>query len=155
MPSGGSRLRSGPRPDPNSKRSDVRGINEHLRVLPREGYTGKPPDWPMPKGWTRERSLWKKIWTYPQAIAWIDEPWRWLTIADYVRWRVKAEQENASPSTMTQVMRLADAIGITPAGMRENGWTIQAKPVTEEATESPQTQPTSTPKRRLRAVDAG
>ncbi|MEJ6013276.1 hypothetical protein WG936_05425 [Corynebacterium sp. H127] len=152
MASGGARNRSGPSPDLGSKRSDARGLADVYRKLPKEGYTGKVPPWPFPKGDTRERALWRKVWRFPQAVAWIEEEWRWLQIAHYVRWSVKAEARDASPSTMTQVLRLADAIGLTPAGLRENGWIIQAgEPETEEAAKSTQSTPART--RRLRAVD--
>ncbi|GJJ33360.1 hypothetical protein CULCOIPH002_09480 [Corynebacterium ulcerans] len=107
----------------------------------------------MPKGTPRERSLWKKIWKYPQATAWINEPWRWLTIGHYVRWVVKSEAADASPSTMTQVLRLADSIGLSPAGLRENGWVISASETEGDA--APTTTPPQSPQpiRRLRAVN--
>ena len=88
-----------------------------------------------------------------QAIAWAEEPWRWLTIAHYVRWTVKSEAADASPSTMTQVLRLATDIGLSPAGLRENGWTIQADPETEAAEPTPPS--AVTPIRRLREPNAG
>nr|DAJ31981.1 MAG TPA: hypothetical protein [Caudoviricetes sp.]DAW72277.1 MAG TPA: hypothetical protein [Caudoviricetes sp.] len=153
MPSGGARPRSGPPPDPRSGRSDARGISSELRVLPAAGYAGKPPPWPLPTGATRERALWKKIWRFPQAVAWADEEWRWLTIAHYVRWAVRSEAPGATPSMMTQVLRLADSIGLSPAGLLLNGWTI---PTTADgsATESAATPPQQPdpPRRRLRAV---
>ncbi|WP_231913575.1 hypothetical protein [Corynebacterium renale] len=80
------------------------------------------------------------MWRYPQAVAWAEQPWQWLMIAHYVHWAVKSEQPDASPSTMTQTMRLADAIGLTPAGLRENGWEISADTEMEEA-ESTASQP--------------
>lgn len=127
-----------------------------MRHLPAAGYTGRVPAWPLPTGSARERALWKKIWKFPQAVAWKDEEWRWLTIGHYVRWAVKSEASDATPSTMTQVLRLADSIGLSPAGLRENGWTIQAESETEEAAEpTPASTPTVTPIRRLRQPDAG
>lgn len=151
MSRGGARNRSGPAPDPNSKRSESRGIGTGMRALPAAGHTGKPPPWPMPKGTPRERSLWTKIWKFPQAVAWAEEPWRHLQIGHYVRWAVKSESADASPSTMTQVIRLADSIGLTPAGLRENGWVIQKKTV-EEAAESATETPPAVTARRLRPV---
>lgn len=157
MPRGGARTRSGPAPDPASGRSDRRKLDEKLRPLPASGFNGKLPEWPLPKGTPRERSLWKKIWKYPQAAAWINEPWRWLTIGHYVRWVVKSEAADASPSTMTQVLRLADSIGLSPAGLRENGWVISASEMEGDA--APTNTPPQSPQpiRRLRAVngDAG
>ncbi|MDD7586391.1 MAG: hypothetical protein SPK00_03280 [Corynebacterium glucuronolyticum] len=69
-------------------------------------------------------------------------------IAQWVHWTVKAEQSDASPSTMTQVIRLADAIGLTPAGMREHGWVVREELDSEEA--EPNALAPVTPMRRLR-----
>lgn len=153
MPSGGARSRSGPPADPNSKRSEKRGQPAPAvsRVLPREGYKGKPPHWPLPKKPAREIALWKKVWTYPQAAAWIDEPWRWLTIAHYVKWAVRSEDPNASASVMAQVRGLADSIGLSPSGLIMNGWKIEDSIETKEEAEKPK--PAAPPVRRLRAVN--
>lgn len=150
MPRGGARIRSGPPPDPNSRRSEqkARRGEEGAVILPAAGWDGKPPKWPMPKGTTRERAQWKKIWTFPQAAAWIDQEWRWQQLALYVRWSVRAEATDANASTITQVMRLADAIGLTPAGLAANGWRIEDVTGKEEApTETPDTEG-----RRMRVV---
>lgn len=154
MGSGGARNRSGPAPNPASKRSDSRGLEDVSRVLPASGSSKKAPAWPFPKGSTREKALWRRLWTYPQAVAWADEEWRWLTIANYVRWQVKSEAPDATPSVMTQVNRLADSIGLSPAGLRENRWEILDD---TRAQEGPDTPPSSTPpERRMRVVkDAG
>lgn len=156
MGSGGARNRSGPAPDPASKRSDSRGLDDIQRLLPASGCSIKAPAWPMPKGTVREKSLWKKLWTYPQAIAWADESWRWLTIANYVRWQVKSEAPDATPSVMTQVNRLADSIGLSPAGLRENGWKIiDDEPDTDDGGED-QGAAREQRKRRMKVVpDAG
>src|SRR5690349_16544352 len=108
MPKGGH-ARSGPPPDPNSARSDQRGIK--VTALPASGYTGEAPEFPLPKRviWNewfegsgrdrekrrelddgatertaeRERELWAWLWTTPQACAWAlpSERWRLHTIA--------------------------------------------------------------------------
>lgn len=46
MPKGGARARSGPAPDPNAL-PRVRDKGE-WKVLPKEGRTGTPPQWPLP-----------------------------------------------------------------------------------------------------------
>lgn len=156
MASGGARNRSGPKPDPNSKRSERRAKqgtgSEITKILPREGFNGTAPKWPMPKCLPRERALWKKLWTYPQAAAWIDEPWRWLTIAHYIHWLVKSEAPEAPASILTQVLRLADSIGLTPAGLKENGWVIDSIETRgDEAKDA--VAPAEKPSRRLRVID--
>lgn len=154
MGSGGARNRSGPPPNPTSKRSDSRGLDDVARLLPASGFTKKAPAWPFPSGSTREKALWRKLWKYPQAIAWADEEWRWLTIANYVRWQVKSEAKDATPSVMTQVNRLADSIGLSPAGLRENRWEIIDDSRGQEDLDAAPT--TAPPQRRMRAVpDAG
>lgn len=130
MSRGGARNRSGPQPDPRSGRSDSRGYS--LSSLPPAGYDGVAPDFPLPSASERECELWEWAWSTPQACAWSEEPWRWYTVAEWVRWSVKAEAEDASAAVIAAKIRLADQIGLTPAGLKENGWKI-AEPAKVEA----------------------
>ncbi len=122
MPRGGARNRSGPPADPVSGRSDRRGFR--LDALPAEGYDGEVPDFPLPNETEREAEVWFWAWTTPQACAWSREPWRWHAVAMWVRWSVHMEHEEASAALGNVVVRLADQIGMTPAGLKENGWKI-------------------------------
>jgi hypothetical protein len=72
----------------------------------------------------RERALWEWAWTTPQAVAWESEPWRWYAVAQWVRTSVICEGAEAKAADKTAMLRLADQIGMTPAGLRENGWRI-------------------------------
>lgn len=138
MPSGGSRNRSGPAPDPGSLRSARRDFQ--AVALPREGYLGPVPAFPLPGETERELAVWDEVWRTPQAAAWAQEPWRHRTIAQYVRWSVRSESRDAPASVGVQAIRLGDQIGLTPAGLRENGWTISRDEVAaarEEAAASP------------------
>ena len=107
MPPGGARNRSGPQPDPKSLTSARRGLS--LTALPAEGHAGDPPVFPLPRVlvfdiWfedkrrvkelddaatearnERELELWAWAWRTPQAAAWAAEPWRWQTVAIWVR----------------------------------------------------------------------
>lgn len=127
MTSGGARNRSGPQPVEGSRTSDRKGFS--LTALPPAGYAGEVPDFPLPDALTRELDLWRWAWTTPQAQAWSVEPWRWYTVAEWVRWSVKAEAEDASAAVIAAKIRLADQIGMTPAGLKENGWKIAEAPV--------------------------
>lgn len=122
MPRGGARNRSGPQADPQSLRSESRGVV--LTALPREGYAGDVPEFPLPDCSVREQEVWGQAWRTPQAAAWAAEPWRWRTVALWVRWSVRMEADEASASLGTVVVRLADQIGMTPAGLKENGWAV-------------------------------
>jgi len=122
MPKGGARTRSGPQPDPASLTSARKGLT--LGLLPREGYAGEAPAWPLANPTDRELELWVQTWTLPQAAAWSSEPWRWRTVAQWVRWSVRMESPASIPVVGTLVLRLHDEIGLTVAGLKHNGWAI-------------------------------
>ena len=129
MPRGGARNRSGPAADPTSARSEARGLSAG-RPLSVEGYKGQAPPFPLPLRSDPERPIaareaeaWAEAWRSPQAIAWAEEPWRWPIVAEYVRLKVTAESSSNAP-LFGQLHRYRDQLGLTPAGLRENGWQI-------------------------------
>lgn len=125
MARGGARNRSGPQPDPSSGRSDRRGVS--LAALPNEGYSGVIPDFPLPDSLVREVELWESLWRTPQACAWALESWRWPVVAMYVRTFVQSESvDGPNAALLGQIHRFGDQIGLTPAGLKENGWAIAA-----------------------------
>lgn len=162
MAHGGARARSGPAPDPRSGRSDRRGLN--YSALPNEGYKGEIPAWPLMKRmvhrWEfedkrrfqvldvdateavaeREAELWEWAWRTPQAAAWARESWRWLTVANWVRTQVIIEGDEATAADKGSIHRFADQIGMSPDGLKINGWAIAAPEIEPEA-EKPAEQP--------------
>lgn len=157
MAKGGARIRSGPRPDPNSERSERRGYT--LKSLPAEGYEGKPPRFPLPARQVRvaytdelgrkrsvvdeaatkairrrEMAMWRWAWSTPQACAWAlpSQQWRIPMIAMWVRTFVVCEGPDATAADKNSLHRFADQIGLTTAGLAEMGWAI-ADPVSDEA----------------------
>lgn len=178
MTKGGARNRSGPPPDPSSGRSDRRGLT--FTALPAEGYTGPVPEFPLlarrvlrwehgEKGarWQvtdedataevaeREAGLWEWAWRTPQAVAWAEEPWRWQAIAHWVRTSVVCESSEATASDRGSLHRFADQIGLTPAGLRENGWVISRDEVAAARKEKASAPTAEKPVRRMRAVSGG
>jgi len=136
MARGGARNRSGPPPAEDSGRSDARGIV--FTALPSEGCKRKPPAWPLSRstnepGAVLEAERWDEVWKSPQANAWHKERWRWLTVAHYVRMSVKVELDGKA-ADVTAMIRLADQIGLTPAGLKENGWKIAEDQVAQRRT---------------------
>jgi hypothetical protein len=95
-----------------------------LTALPSQGWTGSRPTWPLEQITERERAVWAEVWRTPQAAAWAQQSWRWPTVALYVRVRVQCEEPDVPASLFTVLHRFADQIGMTPAGLRENGWAI-------------------------------
>ena len=131
MARGGARNRSGPAADPNSGRSERRGYK--LTALPSEGYKGEVPDFPLPGASDRELAVWDGLWATPQACAWSMQSWRWGQIADMVRMQVRGEGEDA-PVGVYAALRAARAdLGLTPAGLKENGWAIAADEIAAKA----------------------
>jgi len=148
---GGARNRSGPSADPTSGRSDRRGFK--LTALPSEGFDGDVPEFPLQPivlfneyfegegksrtkvkerddGATesfreREADVWAEAWRTPQACAWSMESWRWPIVAEYCRLKAVVEFDpSASAALVSQLHRYRDQIGLTPAGLKENGWAI-------------------------------
>ncbi|MDY6054356.1 hypothetical protein [Micrococcus sp.] len=100
----------------------------------------------------RESMKWASLWRTPQAAAWAREPWRWDTVAMYCRWAVVCESPDAPASVLAQVHRLGDQIGMTPAGLRENGWSIARDEVAQRREVKAEAVAAEAPRRRLRAV---
>ena len=123
MARGGARNRSGPQPTEGSRTSERKGYV--LTALPPAGFDGEAPDFPLPLASDRELAMWAQVWTTPQACAWSLEPWRHHIIAMYVRTFVLAENaEEPNAALLGQIHRFGDQIGLTPAGLKENGWKI-------------------------------
>lgn len=178
MGSGGSRNRSGPQADPSSGRSDSRGIK--FDALPNEGRKGDPPlAWPLgyPAVYidvivngkpskeldhdatedrrAAELNLWNEVWTYPQACAWELDRWRWNIVALYVRTFLVCAGPEAKAADKASLHRFGDQLGLTPAGLRENGWAIARSEVDQKRAEKPDLsvisgEKESRPQRRLR-----
>lgn len=174
MPSGGARNRSGPQADPNSLKSAKLGLS--LTALPAEGHTGRAPKFPLPKvpvydvyfedkvrhkefdseatdaRYERELELWKWAWKTPQAAAWAKEPWRWQTVAIWVRTMAVCESGDATAADKGSLHRFADQIGMTPAGLKENGWKIAADQLAEKRAEKAPAAPKTSARDRMRAL---
>ena len=156
MGSGGARNRSGPQTDPKSLASA--GVVYH--ALPAEGFKGKVPEFPLAPAVVyyeyfdaeakkkvretddgasesrreREAELWAWAWSTPQACAWAVEPWRLQAIAMWVRISALCESPDATAADKGSLHRFADQIGLTPAGLKENGWQIAAAESEQKAT---------------------
>lgn len=180
MAKGGARNRSGPPKDPNSARSERQGVK--FTALPAEGWDGSVPEFPLPprvvwyeyfedkqkvrerdEGATesvrdRELALWKWAWRTPQACAWAQpsEAWRLHTIAMWVRTYVLCEGSEATAADKGSLHRFADQIGLTPAGLKENGWAITVDQVGAKRAGAPSPGADTGPQRtrRLRVVNA-
>lgn len=178
MTQGGARNRSGPPADPSSGRSDARGIK--LTALPSEGYPLAPPAFPLPKmvryRWEyedkrryqavdedateryreRELEVWAEVWSTPQGAAWSTQSWRWSIIAEYCRLKTIVEGEpDSNAALVAQLHRYRDQIGLTPAGLKENGWAIAVDVVAEKREERAAAPRRRTSRDRMTVVTGG
>lgn len=153
MARGGARNRSGPAPDPTSGRSDRRGFK--LTALPSEGYQGEAPDFPLPHATPRELDVWAHLWSTPQACAWSLESWRWMNVADLVRLQVRGEAHDAPVNIATVVRQLRADLGLTPAGLKENGWAIAADEVAARADAKTEAPERASSRSKLKVVSSG
>lgn len=160
MASGGARNRSGPQPSESSLTSAKRGLA--FRTLDAQGYSGKVPEFPLPPATTddelgsRELAIWETLWAYPQAIAWAEEPWRHETVAEFCRLKATIEFEPGSNAALVgQMHRYRDQIGLSPAGLKENGWKIGAAAPADSAPAAKSAPRRSSSKARLKVVSGG
>ena len=159
MASGGARNRSGPQPQESSLTSAKRGLS--FRTLDAAGYSGKVPEFPLPPSTSddliadREVQVWETLWSYPQAIVWAEEPWRHETIAEFCRLKAIVElSPDANAALVAQTHRYKDQIGLSPAGLKENGWKIGAPaPAEDRPAKAPPRRSSS--KARLKVVSGG
>jgi hypothetical protein len=139
-----------------SARSERRGYK--LDALPADGFDGDVPEFPLPATTVfteyfaervkirevdvkstelrqgRELELWQWAWRTPQACAWSMAPWRWHAVAMWVRTSALCESSDATAADKNSLHRFADQIGLTPAGLKENGWSIvQIEPAAPRA----------------------
>jgi hypothetical protein len=177
MAKGGARNRSGPPKQEDSARSEALGFE--LTALPAKGYTGRIPKFPLPprmvyaQYWAdgervveldvsasdhvadRERELWAWAWRTPQACAWSmpSESWRLHTVAMWVRTFVLCESAEATAADKNSLHRFADQIGLTPAGLRENGWKVAVDELAQQRRKAAPAKAPPPRQRRLRAVN--
>ena len=74
-------------------------------------------------------------------------------MAEYCRLKVCVELDpSASAALVGQLHRYRDQIGLTPAGMKENGWAIATDEVAEKRDSRPEPAAAASSPRRMRAV---
>jgi hypothetical protein len=125
MSSGGARVRSGPQRREGSIRSGRSPDRSGIVHLPPEGREGDLPEWPLPgRRGAFEKDQWARVWNKPQAIMW-ELLGLEVQVAVYVR-TLRQVSGRASSSTMTSLLRMEDRLGLTVAGLKANGWMIDA-----------------------------
>lgn len=139
--------------------------------LPMAGYTGRAPAFPLPKIGRgldadgnpnraaadsfrkREMEIWREVWKTPQAAAWSIDPWRWPTVAEFCRIKAAVELDpDSNAALLSRLREYRNEIGLSPDGMKANGWAISRDQVTPRAEKKAAAKTTAKPQRRLRSV---
>lgn len=154
MPRGGHG-RSGPPQDANSGRSERRGYK--LTALPSEGFAGEVPDLAdyLIKPAARHQAVWEELWATPQACVWSIEHWRVAVVADLTRYIVRMDADDCPASYATAIRQLRDDLGLSTAGLKQNGWSVAADEVGAKATERADAPPRASSRDRLSVVNGG
>lgn len=98
-----------------------------------------------------EAELWAELWATPQAAAWERLGWT-REVAQYVRWKAKAEQGDMDASK--EARQLADRLGLNPLAMLRLRWEVAPDEVAEQRQERTARRPASA-RQRLKVVDPG
>ena len=154
MPKGGH-ARSGPPKDPASLKSTQLGFA--LTPLPSEGYDGEAPDLDefLLEVTERHLSIWRELWTTPQASAWATERWRWPIVADLVMLRVRADDPDSPAGLATSIRQLRDDLGLSKAGLAANGWAISVDELGAKRTEKTESKKKPSARDRMKVVSGG
>ncbi len=134
-----------PLPKPAGQRRR-RNATVAMTGLPAGGRKGAPPAWPFDvKATSRERTLWRRAWGTPQAVAWERLGWT-DSVARYVRLLVATEAPGAPMSVMAEARALEDRLGLNPMAMLRLRWEVAPDEVAEARDHR-------APRARLQAVD--
>ena len=89
--------------------------------------------------YARARRIWSDRWKLPQAVAWEREAWRIPIVAQACLLTAQIElYPGKSAALVGQLHRYHDQLGLTPAGLKENGWRIGGDEKPEQAPAKPQ-----------------
>lgn len=151
MAKGGSRIRSGPTPDPEALRRDRdKPAQDGWIDLPAAGRDGPTPEWPLARPTKRELELWEAEWKRPQAIIW-ERNGQELEVALFVRAVRKAEMATAPVAAGNLVRQMMDNLGVSAPGMLRLRWRI----VDEVAAGRVRRPRTASARDRLQVVQGG
>lgn len=122
---GGARHGAGRPVDPNSMRSQIKGLagKDDFITLPAGGRTDPAPEWPLESVTSDEFLLWVKLWAKPQALMW-ERLGQDFAVAHYVRTYFEAVEPKAVSGLKTVALRMESELGLSSLGMKTLGWQI-------------------------------
>jgi hypothetical protein len=113
---------NGPAPKRPEDRARRNKPNVAGTLLPREGYAGDIPPWPLARKTPADADLWAQLWRDPQAAAWA--PLGYGTRRVVARYVVLQRKASSDPAVSAECRQLEAALGISPMAMLRLGWAI-------------------------------
>lgn len=152
MPSGGARVRSGPKPDRGALRRNRPSDRAGWVMLPSAGREGPPPAWPLSRASKFELEQWESHWRKPQAVMWerlgLD-----VQVALYIRTLREASRPGTAAARTTALLRQIDSLGLSAAGLAAQRWVIEdAAPAADSVPRRPAG---ASAKDRMRVISGG
>lgn len=152
MTSGGARARSGPPPDPDALRRD-RDRGEWIVLRPRAA-DATVPAWPLTRPTAREKALWAREWSRPQANEW-ERLGLETEVAMYVRLMAEAERPKARTEARNLLMRAQEHLGVSIPGMARNKWRMPTDVAAASTPDRPARRGSDTKERMLHVIEGG
>lgn len=103
-----------------------RNATPGFKLLPHEGRSGPPPEWPLtphpdPRLADLEKKKWAELWSLPQAVEW-ERMRDFGTVALYTRVFVEASLGLADSKLLSEARQLDAKIGVSAKAMRDLHW---------------------------------
>lgn len=105
--------------------------NHKFIKLPAEGRKGRAPVWPLEDQTAAEKSMWRSLWSTPQAVMWERQQVA-RTVARFCRLAVEAERPAASTRLLAEVRQMEHDLGLTPISLMRLRWAIATDEVAEK-----------------------
>lgn len=112
----------GPAPDPRSLRELRREREGTIRTLP-QVRKGAVPKWPLSRATAREMTVWREVWTLPQAVIW-EESKSFRQVGMYVRTSVEAEERGATSAVRSLLLRQETNLLLVDSALLKAGYRI-------------------------------
>jgi hypothetical protein len=98
--------------------------------LPKDGFDGDPPAFPLARPSKSVQALWDDLWSTPQAAAWSSMgSGTARVVARYAKMVLAAEKANAPSTLISEVRQLEHQLGLTPRSMQALQWVIDDREI--------------------------
>ena len=94
-------------------------------MLPQQ-REGSAPKWPLSRATDREMTVWREMWTLPQAIVW-EEQKSFRQVGMHVRTSVEAEERGATSALRSLLLRQETNLLLVDSALLRAGYRISLR----------------------------